>query len=93
MERKYEFVIFNLILIVAFSFVYMKERENFTGIDDMTNAAYFAIITQSSVGYGDILPKTNRGKMIVMVHVMLSMCINLFKLINPTVNTLRKNRI
>ena len=72
MLKKHEFIIFNALLLLTFTYLYHKERKHFSGINDQTDALYFAVITQTTVGYGDILPTNKRAKKIVIVHVLLS---------------------
>jgi len=37
-----------------------------------TNALYFSASVHTSVGFGDIVPKTNEAKLIVTVHMLVS---------------------
>jgi hypothetical protein len=36
---------------------------------------YFSVITQSTIGFGDITPKSNKGKCIVILQVLTSFII------------------
>ena len=86
MLKKHEFIISNILLLLTFTYLYHKERKHFSGINDQTDALYFAIITQTTVGYGDILPTSKRAKKIVITHVLLSIYINVFEMINTNKN-------
>ena len=81
-----KFIVFNLLLLVFMTVVYMYIGSNhFTNEMDITNALYFAIVTQTTVGYGDILPTTKLSKVIVSLHILISIYYNLFELINPEI--------
>nr|WP_320048345.1 potassium channel family protein [uncultured Desulfuromonas sp.] len=43
----------------------------FTEHLSFSDALYFSIVTMSSVGYGDILPKTEQGRLFAMVFIIL----------------------
>ena len=52
---------------VAFAFGYATVgsylmREQFNGLETWSDAVYFAVVTHSTVGYGDITPKTENAK-------------------------------
>jgi hypothetical protein len=36
---------------------------------------YFSVITQATIGYGDIIPNSRSARMVVMVHVLLSVAL------------------
>ena len=74
--RKYT-LITHLVIVLLFTFVYAYylTPEDFIGgeqLNDISDYLYFSVITHASVGYGDILPKTKRAKIIVTSHVVLS---------------------
>jgi len=71
-------LVVNIAIIIVFAFIYssMGTSENFNGVEDgesfgFTTAMYFSATTQSTVGYGDISPKSNKAKIIVMIHQMI----------------------
>jgi hypothetical protein len=49
----------------------MGLEQHFEVDSTMTNAAYFSTITHSTVGYGDISPKTSAAKMVVSLHIII----------------------
>ena len=61
-------------------------KNDFSGIESYIDALYFSIVTQTTVGYGDIMPKSKRAKVIVSIQILLSMYINIFELINHNSN-------
>lgn len=69
-------ILSNLILVIAFAELYWHVdqrqdggREHF-GFETALDAYYYSTVTSSSVGYGDILPKTPKAKILTMVHIM-----------------------
>lgn len=64
----------NIFIIVIFFFIsilfgfYMFKFENLTIIDTI----YYLITTATSVGYGDISPKQDLGKMFAVIYMILS---------------------
>ena len=65
----------HIALIVIFFICYMVlfklNKDNFKGADDYLDIFYFTSITQSSTGYGDIVPKTKLAKMFTSLHHIL----------------------
>lgn len=61
---------FRLILVITlgFGFLYsMMDPEEF-GFKTAIDPYYFSFTTMSSVGYGDLSPKTDRAKFMVMIQ-------------------------
>ena len=47
-------------------------REEFTGVDSLTDAFYFTLVTGSTVGYGDVTPATDMARLFGMSVLLLS---------------------
>lgn len=58
-----------LLTICVFAFIYyLLGNENFNDINHPTDYLYLSIITQSTVGYGDITPKSGLAKFFVSIQ-------------------------
>ena len=83
------FPITHFIIIFCFAFFYyiLKGNDNFNGLDETStfiDALYFSFTTQSTVGYGDISPKSKFAKILVMIQqtiVLLELASNFYKMI------------
>lgn len=81
--QKLNTVSFNILLYVVFSTIYCilkilsdKNTKHWKGIENNGSSEYFnlwyySLVTQSTVGYGDIYPISIIAKFIAMVHIML----------------------
>ena len=62
----------NIILLIVFfiiySVLYYINKNNFKGANDYFDLFYFTTTTQSSTGYGDIVPNTRIAKMTTSIH-------------------------
>ncbi|HHD75838.1 MAG TPA: hypothetical protein ENK82_04000 [Campylobacterales bacterium] len=74
-KKEFEFKFLGYILItVVFSFasvLYIAEYGKNENITSFLDAIYWALVTVSTVGYGDISPVTDIGKMVAMVGIVL----------------------
>lgn len=70
-------VIANILVLLSFTTVYllmgMKEHFAFatTTKPSALTSLYFAMTTHTTSGYGDIYPKSNLSKSVVMAHMAL----------------------
>lgn len=71
-------VALNLAVILTFTFFYYmilkSGAEHFNGLDkdsSLLDVMYFAFTVQSTVGFGDIYPKSSMAKMLVMTQQTL----------------------
>ena len=73
-----------IILCIAFAIIYyilqILDRDSFSETLGAVDCAYFAIATQSTVGFGDIHPKKDAAKIIVALHIVISLLLVLFPL-------------
>ncbi|MFB6142592.1 MAG: NAD-binding protein [Halorientalis sp.] len=63
-------------------------REEFTGIDTLTDAFYFTIVTGSTVGYGDITPQSEAARLFgvsVLLVSVASFAVALGVLLTPAI--------
>ncbi len=64
-------IFLGFLTFIASTAIYMFENENNGGqINDLYDAAYWAIVTLSTVGYGDLAPVTPGGRFITMVLIL-----------------------
>lgn len=68
------FINHNIILIIIFCFLYQiistLEPRSFTKALSLFDSLYFSFTTQSTVGYGDITPKTILARFTTMIHML-----------------------
>jgi voltage-gated potassium channel len=74
-EKRYEFltllVIFSFMVFFASTVIYIFEASGANkGIDTFFDAIYWAVITISTVGFGDITPQTDAGRFITMFLII-----------------------
>lgn len=78
----------NLLLLALFVTVYfILSRVNesaFTKKLSFIDVLYFATVTQSTVGYGDISPASPGMKLLVLLHIVASLFLNVCELIDGT---------
>lgn len=60
-----------LLVIFIYSGIYYTYKEELTNMDENStflDCLYFSSVTTVAVGYGDVTPKTQRTKLIVISH-------------------------
>lgn len=67
------FAVLTLVIIFG-SLVYIIEGEA-NGFTSIPRSIYWAIVTMTTVGYGDISPKTNLGQALAAIVMILGYCI------------------
>jgi voltage-gated potassium channel len=63
------FALFTLVVVLG-SLMYVIEGEA-NGFTSIPRSVYWAVVTLTTVGYGDISPRTNLGQMLAMVIMIL----------------------
>ena len=73
-ENKLLLLASQVIIWVTFTIVYTLIDYTSPGIHfgDDFNAPYFSTITQLTIGFGDIAPKTTTARLLVSAHAVLS---------------------
>jgi len=73
-ENKLLLLASQVIIWVVFTIVYTLIDYTSPGIHfgDDFNAPYFSTITQLTIGFGDIAPKTTTARLLVSAHAVLS---------------------
>lgn len=85
---KARYIAFVGLLVLAIGVVFYHIVESLSWIDSL----YFCIITLTTIGYGDIVPKTDIGKLFTSVYVIVG--IGIFAaVINYLVKRAAVNRI
>ena len=69
-------IVLNILLVLVFAEIYLTmdnvgNGKHFGGLDGYTDALYFSTTSSTSMGFGDVLPKTKVAKMVVVTHAML----------------------
>ncbi len=75
-HRKLGYVVIILLIVLFGGATFYHYAEKWNYID----ALYFSAATMTTVGYGDITPKTNAGKLFTVVYVFLGVAIALYGL-------------
>ena len=73
-ENKLLLLASHVIIWVTFTIVYTLIDYTSPGVHfgDDFNAPYFSTITQLTIGFGDIAPKTTTARLLVSAHAVLS---------------------
>jgi voltage-gated potassium channel len=67
-------VVLNILIItLVYGILYSQMDSKSFGFQSPLDPFYFAFTTMSSVGYGDITPKTDAAKLMVMTQQMVIM--------------------
>ncbi len=48
-------------------------KDEFSGIENWTDAIYFTFVTYSTLGYGDLLPQTSNAKLFVISMILIGL--------------------
>lgn len=103
-EKRFEFytlaIFMAFIVFTAASAIYFFEAKVEGGeIDNFFDGIYWALVTISTVGYGDITPQTTEGRLITMVLIICGIGVISFTTsiivtaFNEKMNEMRDNRV
>ena len=71
-------------------------REEFTGVETLTDAFYFTLVTASTVGYGDVTPQTEGATLFAMSVLLIgtaSFAVALGTLLTPAIEARLANAL
>ncbi len=97
--------LFTLLMLVAFTIlvsgisIYVFEEQHNPHINTLYDAFYWALVTISTVGYGDIAPVTHEGRTITMIIILVGVGLISFatsiivSAFSEKLNEIRENRI
>ena len=72
--KAFQIIALKLMVVFLYSLIYYKYRDQFNGMTKQSkylDSLYFACTTHSTAGYGDISPKTDFIKKIVITQQIL----------------------
>ena len=70
----YNFLKINLLLVIVFSFLYYLDSIYFNTHKDIFECIYYSLVTQTTVGYADIIPKSTS----LMKHITIFQLLSIF---------------
>lgn len=73
-EVSYAFYFFMLAIITSSFGIYFAEREVGT-VTSVGDALWWSVVTSTTVGYGDISPKTLAGRLIAIILMISGLCL------------------
>lgn len=102
-EKRFELgtlaIFVSFIIATASSAIYIFEANSNPSIVDFFDAVYWSLVTVSTVGYGDITPKSTPGMLITMVLIVLGVAVLAFltsiivSAFSEKLNELKENRV
>ncbi len=66
-DKEYRDLLFTTVIIILAGSVIYSYLENWSWIDSL----YFSVITLTTVGYGDLSPQTDIGKLFTVFYIMI----------------------
>ncbi len=67
-DEEFRFLFIFILLLIIGSTAFYVEFEHWSVIDSL----YFSVTTMATVGYGDLVPTTDIGKIFTMIYAFLS---------------------
>jgi len=102
-EKRFELgtlaIFVSFIIITASSAIYIFEANTNPSIGSYFDAVYWSLVTISTVGYGDITPKSTPGMFITMMLIILGVAVLAFltsiivSAFSEKLNELKENRV
>lgn len=102
-EKKFELgtlaIFVGFIIIIASFAMYIFEANSNPQITSFFDAVYWSFVTVSTVGYGDIVPKTKEGMITAIALILLGVAVLAFltsiivSAFNEKLNELKQNRV
>ncbi len=89
----------SVVLIAAVALYLFEAEQAVPTVSSLTDAIYWAVITITTVGYGDIVPQTTEGRIVAMVLVFAGIAVISFATsiivmaFHEKMNELRDNRV
>ena len=70
----------NVVVFLAFTIIYwiMEKRDRGKHFGKDFDPVYFAIITQTTVGFGDSHPETRQARYVTSLHAILTLIFTLY---------------
>lgn len=66
-RHMYRVLVTSTLIVLGGGMIFYHHFEKFTWV----NAYYFCVVTLTTVGYGDIVPKTNGGKIFTTFYILI----------------------
>ncbi|MEM2934063.1 MAG: NAD-binding protein [Methanocellales archaeon] len=85
-NKLYVLLAFFLLIVISFSIIFMIIEEK-----SFVDSIYWAVVTLATVGYGDITPKTEIGKIFTMILIIMG--ITLYGLIIQSIGSTMVERV
>lgn len=85
-KRKISFIVFLIVLLEVIGTLTYHNIEGWTYLD----ALYFSTVTLTTVGYGDITPKTDLGRMVTIAYAIFGIGVVLYGLSTVSAHFIEK---
>jgi hypothetical protein len=66
-DKEYRDLLFTTIIAIIIGMIAYHFLEDWTWIDSL----YFSVITLTTVGYGDLVPQTDAGKVFTILYIIM----------------------
>ena len=82
---KYHFLFGTLFVFSSIIYLFINKHSDWYGLKDtdvdisFLDSCYYTLVTFSTIGYGDITPKSNRAKIMTMI-IVVGLILNVYML-------------